>query len=355
MADRIQLRRDTAANWTSADPTLAQGEAGYETDTNLFKIGDGSTAWTSLDYVNVEGPQGPQGPQGDTGATGADGADGADGAGVAAGGTAGQSLVKVDGTDYNTTWANRLDPATVSIATASGTSGLSGGGTLEATRNLVIDVNGTTSKATPVAADKVIIGDAAASWVRKSATLSSLAGAIPRTGIYRTIYIDAAAMVPSTTSGAEAASSETSTYKLMNDHLLFDPDAIEYAQFKLSMPDEWDRSTVKMKFFWSSGATNTGAVVWGVSAVARSNAEGIDDLDFGTAQTVADSTEGTGKLNVTAATGALTIAGSPALGDLIYFKLYRKANDVSDLMATNAALFGISIQYKESTTEPSAW
>jgi Major tropism determinant N-terminal domain len=50
MAYEIQLRHDTAANWTSADPTLAQGEAGYETDTGKLKIGDGSTAWTSLAY-----------------------------------------------------------------------------------------------------------------------------------------------------------------------------------------------------------------------------------------------------------------------------------------------------------------
>jgi hypothetical protein len=50
MATRIQLRRDTAANWTSEDPTLAQGELGYETDTGKLKLGDGLTAWTSLDY-----------------------------------------------------------------------------------------------------------------------------------------------------------------------------------------------------------------------------------------------------------------------------------------------------------------
>ena len=47
MANKIQIRRDTAANWTSANPTLSQGEQGYETDTGKLKIGDGSTAWTS--------------------------------------------------------------------------------------------------------------------------------------------------------------------------------------------------------------------------------------------------------------------------------------------------------------------
>jgi hypothetical protein len=50
----IQLRRDTAANWTSTNPTLAAGEMGLETDTNLFKIGDGSTAWSALVYQTAK-------------------------------------------------------------------------------------------------------------------------------------------------------------------------------------------------------------------------------------------------------------------------------------------------------------
>jgi hypothetical protein len=47
----IQLRHDTAANWTSDNPTLAAGEMGMETDTKKFKFGDGSTAWNSLSYA----------------------------------------------------------------------------------------------------------------------------------------------------------------------------------------------------------------------------------------------------------------------------------------------------------------
>ena len=50
MAIQIQIRRDTAANWTSVDPILAEGEFGLETDTNQIKIGDGVLAWTSLAY-----------------------------------------------------------------------------------------------------------------------------------------------------------------------------------------------------------------------------------------------------------------------------------------------------------------
>lgn len=51
----IQFRRGTAAAWTSANPVLASGEPGRETDTGKLKIGDGSTAWTSLPYLGGDG------------------------------------------------------------------------------------------------------------------------------------------------------------------------------------------------------------------------------------------------------------------------------------------------------------
>lgn len=51
---RIQMRRGTAAAWTSANPTLASGEHGFETDTGKEKVGTGSTAWTTLAYTPVD-------------------------------------------------------------------------------------------------------------------------------------------------------------------------------------------------------------------------------------------------------------------------------------------------------------
>jgi hypothetical protein len=47
---QVQVRRGTASQWTSANPTLASGEWGFETDTLRTKIGNGSTAWNSLAY-----------------------------------------------------------------------------------------------------------------------------------------------------------------------------------------------------------------------------------------------------------------------------------------------------------------
>ena len=55
MSQIIQIRRDTAANWTSVNPILAQGEMGYETDAKKLKFGDGTTAWNSLAYWNDSG------------------------------------------------------------------------------------------------------------------------------------------------------------------------------------------------------------------------------------------------------------------------------------------------------------
>lgn len=80
---RLQLRRDIAANWTAANPVLANGELALETDTGTFKIGNGVTAWNSLAYGGIAGP------------------------GVPTGGTAGQVLAKDSSTNYDASW---IDP-----------------------------------------------------------------------------------------------------------------------------------------------------------------------------------------------------------------------------------------------------
>ena len=59
---RIKLRRSTAAQWQAANPVLAEGEPGLESDTRQQKFGDGITAWNALPYA-LQGPKGdPGGP-----------------------------------------------------------------------------------------------------------------------------------------------------------------------------------------------------------------------------------------------------------------------------------------------------
>jgi len=81
MTTQIQLRRGTTAEWASADPTLADGEIGLNTDNNQFKIGNGTDPWSVLSYSasSITGPTGATGDPGPTGATGNAGSAGATG------------------------------------------------------------------------------------------------------------------------------------------------------------------------------------------------------------------------------------------------------------------------------------
>lgn len=67
MAIQIQFRRGTASEWTSVDPVLAEGEMGIETDTNLFKIGNGNNIWSQLPYGGLRGYAGSTGFTGSIG------------------------------------------------------------------------------------------------------------------------------------------------------------------------------------------------------------------------------------------------------------------------------------------------
>lgn len=52
---RIQLRRDTAANWQAVNPSLRQGEVGVDLTNKRLKVGDGFTSWNDLDYIEESG------------------------------------------------------------------------------------------------------------------------------------------------------------------------------------------------------------------------------------------------------------------------------------------------------------
>jgi hypothetical protein len=171
---------------------------------------------------------------------------------------------------------------------------------------------------------------------------------------YRSFWIGAGAMTPATTAGAAPATIETSTNDVAYDVHKFDGATAESVWFVLRMPDEWDRGTVKAVLHWEPDTGGSGAVTWGIAGLSCSNDDALDAA-VGTEVLVSDSVIAVGDLHITAATAAITIAGAPALGDLIAFRIRRVPSDASDTMTQDACLIGLSIQWREGTTEPSVW
>jgi len=172
-----------------------------------------------------------------------------------------------------------------------------------------------------------------------------------------TIYIDAASMIPCTTNGALQGTKEYSTNDIDLDYFAFGGGATEQrVQFKLKMPENWNRGTVKAKFDWSSdtGSTALDTVEWGIKAGALSDNDTIDTA-LGAAQVISDvllADNGT-KLQISGATPAITVGGTPAINDELIFEIYRNTDGTDD-MAEDAWLFGVTVQYVK-TGVVAAW
>jgi hypothetical protein len=115
--------------------------------------------------------------------------------------------------------------------------------------------------------------------------------------------------------------------------------------FQVAMPKGWDEGTVTYQVWWSSTATDTDGVAWGLQAVALSDNEAID-ASWGTAVVVTDDAQSAaGEVYVTSASAAVTIAGTPAEGDVVFFRLFRDVSDANDDMTEDARLIGIKLFY----------
>ncbi|MGE0754927.1 MAG: DUF2793 domain-containing protein [Alphaproteobacteria bacterium] len=166
----------------------------------------------------------------------------------------------------------------------------------------------------------------------------------------RSVWVPASDMLPSITSGC-ATLAQAEILAGQPDLLTLDFDAAteEYAQFCIAMPERWDEGTVTAVLYWSHAATTTNfAVVWGVQAVSVGNDDGIGTA-FGAAQEITDTGGTTNDLYVTAATSAITLAGTPAAGDMCCYRIYRKAADGADTLAIDARLHGIRLYITENS------
>jgi hypothetical protein len=177
-----------------------------------------------------------------------------------------------------------------------------------------------------------------------SGVLKSATAAIKIAGT-ETIWVPAQAMFGTTTNGADAQAVETTATRPELKVLDFDAGTAEYAQFSIAMPKSWNLGTVTWQAFWTPSSTNTGNCIFGLQGVSCTEGD-TADVVFGTATEVTDAGIGTVEdVQMTAVSGATTIAGSPADDDYTFFQVYRDAADGSDTFTGDARLLGIKLFY----------
>lgn len=156
------------------------------------------------------------------------------------------------------------------------------------------------------------------------------------------VYVAAAAMAPSVSGGCAAITTIASASNQPDITTLdFDQTTEEYAQFSVVMPKSWNEGTVTFKAHWSH-ASSTGDVIWGLQAVAVSNDDAIA-VAFGTAQEVTDTGGTVNDLYTSPESSAITVAGTPAAEDMVFFRLYRKSAAGGDTLSADGRLHGITL------------
>lgn len=158
----------------------------------------------------------------------------------------------------------------------------------------------------------------------------------------KAIWIDAAAMRPKATNGVDFSDYDSGSNDLTLRCADFDPTTQQYGQFKMAMPTIWNEGTVTFKPYWTNtGGASTETVVFSLAGAAFSNDEGINGTAFGTVQTSTDTWLAQNDLHIGPESSAITIAGTPAAGDLVVFEVSRVVG--SDNMAGDARLLGLML------------
>ena len=210
--------------------------------------------------------------------------------------------------------------------------------------NLVLDTNSGTNSGTITITDgsngNIVIAPNG-SGVAQAVDGGDNTAAIKIAG-KETIWVPAVAMYPNSTNGcADLAQTELSNGPEIKT-LDFDKDSDEFAQFAVAFPKSWNEGTVTFQAFFTADSTDTGTTAFVLQGVALAD-NGDLNTAFGTAVgPTAKAHSGTSNdLDVTAESGAVTIAGSPGVDEYVFFQISR---DVSaDNLDADARLLGVKL------------
>ena len=209
-----------------------------------------------------------------------------------------------------------------------------------------IDVTGKITGAVPIANGGTALTSIGSA--NQAMTVNSGASALEFSMIKKagkeSIWVPANAMYPNTTSGcASLAQTELGNGPELKT-LDFDKDSDEFAQFAVAFPKSWNEGTITFQAFFTAASTNTGDVVWTLAGTALAD-NGSLNTAFGTAvATTGKAHSGTSNdLDVSAESGAVTIAGSPSTDEFVFFEIKRDVSE--DSLTADAKLLGIKLLF----------
>ena len=192
-------------------------------------------------------------------------------------------------------------------------------------------------------ADTEVMGVATGATVVDFASGPTVADVAIKVAGKESIWVPAGAMYPSTTNGCAGIEQvETTALRPDLNVLDFDASSDEFAQFSIAFPKSWNEGTVTFQPYWTVTGTNTGTVAWQLGGIAVSSDDTINTA-FGTlVATTALAHSGTSNdLMVSVESGAVTIAGSAAEADQVFFQINR---DISaDNQTGDARLLGVKL------------
>ena len=155
------------------------------------------------------------------------------------------------------------------------------------------------------------------------------------------MWIPSEDMRPATTNGPAAA--DVTATEVQYYVLDFDQTTAEIAHFTISFPSRWDGGTVTFVPIWTAAA-GTGGVVWVLNGAAASDDDVIAATYSGQV-TSTDTLIATGDLHRGPESSGLTIDGTPADNDAVFFRLRRSVNAASDTLTADARLIGIELYW----------
>ena len=172
---------------------------------------------------------------------------------------------------------------------------------------------------------------------------------------YDTVFIPAAAMVPSAANGATASAITFTNTK--RDTMVFGTVYDNSCEFDLVLPDDWNKGALKAKFVWTvndNSASSSTNVKWGIGCVSTPDGGSVSvgPTDF---EEVTDMLSQVNNLQRTDATDAFAPEGTTGDGNLLHFVVRRmNANPPSSPLSKSAILLGVVIQFAR-TTSMEAW